>query len=138
MSSEQPNDFERTRSDHRSEVAEDYLEAIAVFEEQNGECRGSDLARHLSVSHATVTQTLARLEEAGLVKIEPYRPIALTHTGRAVAIKSRERHEIVLSFLVSLGVSDSVAAADAEGIEHHVSDETLRCMKKFVKKHTPT
>ena len=70
MRSEQPTDFERIRSDHRSEVAEDYLELIAEFEEENGRCRGSDLARHFSVSHATVTQTLARLEEAGLLEIE--------------------------------------------------------------------
>ena len=71
MRSEQPTDFDRIRSDHRSEVAEDYLELIAEFEEENGRCRGSDLARHFSVSHATVTQTLARLEEAGLLEIEP-------------------------------------------------------------------
>ncbi len=134
MPNEQPTDFERIRSDHRSEVAEDYLELIAAFEEENGRCRGSDLARHFSVSHATVTQTLARLEEAGLLEIEPYRSICLTRKGRTVARKSRARHEIVLSFLLSLGVSESVAAADAEGIEHHVSDETLRCLKKFMKK----
>ena len=99
MSSKVTNDFERIRSDHRSEVAEDYLEAIADFEERNGLCRGADLAQHFSVSHATVTQTLGRLKEAGLVVAEPYGPVGLTRKGRHVAKKSRERHEIVLSFL---------------------------------------
>ena len=136
MSNEQKNDFDRIRSDHRSEVAEDYLEAIADFESEQGRCRGADLARHFSVSHATVTQTLARLSEAGLVDVEPYRPISLTRRGRAIAKKSRERHETVLSFLRSIGVSEAVAAADAEGIEHHVSDETLKCLKKFIKNQT--
>ena len=132
MSKEKTNYFARIRSDHGNEVAEDYLEAIADIERQYGECRGSGLARHFSVSHATVTQTLARLNKAGLVKAEPYSPVRLTRKGRNVAEKSRERHEIVLSFLRAIGVSESVAAADTEGIEHHVSDETLLCIKKFV------
>ena len=132
MSREPANDFERIRSDHRSEVAEDYLEAIADFEQRNGSCRGTDLAQHFSVRHATVTQTLARLKDAGYVTTERYGPVGLTRKGRQVARKSRQRHDIVLSFLLKLGVSESVAAADAEGIEHHVSDETLACFKKFV------
>ena len=136
MSREKTNDFSRIRSDHRSEVTEDYLEAVADFERQNSQCRGGDLARHFSVSHATVTQTLARLNKAGLVETEPYGPVSLTREGRNVAEKSRERHEIVLSFLRALGVSESVAAADTEGIEHHVSDETLLCFKRFVEKRS--
>lgn len=130
----EPNDFERIRSDHRSEVAEDYLEAIAYFQEQEGECRGAALAKHFSVSHATVTQTVARLRENGLVDTEPYGPVKLTRKGHIVARKSRERHETVLAFLQAIGVSEPVAAADAEGIEHHISDETLKCLKRFVKR----
>ena len=129
MNNRQTNDFERIRSDHRTEVVEDYLEAIAEFITQNGRCRGADLARKFSVSHATVTQTLARLKDVGLVEAEPYGPVKLTHKGKHVARKSRERHEIVLSFLLAIGVSEAVAAADAEGIEHHVSEETLRCFQ---------
>jgi len=134
MRREKTNDFVRIRSDHRNEVTEDYLEAVADIEGQNGQCRGSDLARHFSVSHATVTQTLARLNKAGLVETEPYGPVRLTKKGQNVAKKSRECHEIVLSFLRAVGVSKSVAAADAEGIEHHVSDETLLCFKRFVER----
>lgn len=125
MSNKDKNDFERIRSDHRTEIFEDYLEAIAEYHDQNGQCRGADLARHFSVSHATVTQTLARLKDAGLIDSEPYGPVGLTRKGRNVARKSRERHEVVFSFLLAIGVSESVAAADAEGMEHHVSDETL-------------
>ena len=134
MRSDPSNDFARIRSDHRSEVAEDYLEAIADFIRQNGECRGADLARNFSVSHATVTQTLARLKDAGLVETQPYGPVELTRKGSRLARQSRERHDIVLSFLLSIGVSEDVAAADAEGIEHHVSNETLRCLRAFVER----
>lgn len=136
MSNQERNDFERIRSDHRTEITEDYLEAIAELQEQNGQCRGADLARHFSVSHATVTQTLARLKDAGLVDSEPYGPVGLTRKGRNVAKKSRERHEVVLSFLLAIGVRESIAAADAEGIEHHVSDETLERFKEYVKRNS--
>lgn len=126
--------FERIRSDHRSEVIEDYLEAIAEFIDVAGQCRGGDLASHFSVSHATVTQTLGRLKDAGLIKSEPYGPISLTRSGRRIAKKSKERHQLVLSFLLSIGVSEEVAIVDSEGIEHHVSDETLACLTKFLHK----
>lgn len=132
MSKNDGNGFARIRSDHRTEIAEDYLEAIAEFEAATGQCRGADLAKHFSVSHATVTQTLARLNEAGLVNNEPYGPVGLTRKGRNVAKKSRERHDVVLAFLRSIGVSESVAATDAEGIEHHVSDETLDCLRAYL------
>ena len=132
MNHEPANDFERIRSDHRSEVVEDYVEAISQIISQNGECRGADLARNFSVTHATVTQTLTRLKDAGLVETQPYGPVVLTRKGKNLAKKSRERHEIVLNFLRSIGVSKAVAAADAEGIEHHVSEETLKCLKAFV------
>lgn len=125
--------FERIRSDHRSEVTEDYLEAIAEFQQLNGKCRGSDLVSHFSVRHATVTQTLARLKEAGLIESEPYGPIFLTKKGKQVAKKSKERHETVFAFLMAIGVKEKTAQTDSEGIEHHVSDETLKCMSDFLK-----
>lgn len=127
-------DFERIRSDHRSEITDDYLEAIAEFQDTKGKCRGGDLATHFSVSHATVTQTLSRLKEAGLVESEPYGPVGLTKKGRRLATKSKQRHETVLAFLLALGVSEQAATTDAEGIEHHVSDETLRCFKDFIER----
>ena len=134
-SSKKPTDgFRRIRADHESEIAEDYVEAIFDLQQQHGQCRGADLARFFGVSHATVTQTVARLNEAGLVDPEPYGPIRLTRRGLTAARKARARHEIVRQFLVSIGVSEDVANADAEGIEHHVSDETLACFQKLIDK----
>ena len=62
---------------------------------------------------------------------EPYGPIELTIAGRKLARQSKRRHEIVHQFLLALGVSEQVAAVDAEGIEHHCSPETLRAMQRF-------
>ncbi|MFG0264846.1 MAG: manganese-binding transcriptional regulator MntR [Rhodopirellula sp. JB055] len=128
---------QRTRSDHASEVAEDYVEAIAEAVSNNGICRAVDLVRHFDVTHATVNNTISRLQRDGLVTTEPYQPISLTPRGKRMATKARNRHEIVQSFLLRLGVSETTAAVDSEGMEHHVSDETLQAMKRILREGLP-
>jgi len=121
----------RTRNDHSTESAEDYVEAIAEIVEEKGSCRVEDLRKHFSVSHVTVSRILQRLQREGLVEKEAYRPVSLTTLGQRLATSSRKRHQIVLQFLIELGVSPKTAEIDAEGIEHHVSKETLAVMKRF-------
>lgn len=116
----------RTRADHATETAEDYVEAIDVILRRDGVCRVSDLAKRFGVSHVTVNRTLARLDREGLVMVEPYQPVDLTAKGRRLAVKCAERHRIVFEFLLALGVDEHTAAVDAEGIEHHVSERTLQ------------
>jgi DtxR family transcriptional regulator, manganese transport regulator len=128
------NRHRRTRKDHASETAEDYVEAIAELIEHSGRCRVVDLAERFAVSHVTVTRTVSRLQRDGLVETEPYGPITLTGRGKQLARESHQRHETVLAFLRAIGVSEGVAAADTEGIEHHVSPETLHCMQKLTEK----
>jgi DtxR family manganese transport transcriptional regulator len=129
-----PNEFRRTRHDHANETAEDYVEAVAQIEAEFGACRGADLARLFEVSHVTVTKTIARLKEEGLVDTRPYGPITLTPRGRRMARESQQRHDLVFAFLRAIGVSDETARIDAEGIEHHVSKETLKCFERVVEK----
>ena len=121
----------RTRADHKSEKAEDYVEAIAEILKQQDTCRTNDLAKYFGVSHVTVLRTVERLKREGLVTTEPYRPIELTPEGRRLARKCRVRHEIVFEFLLALGIDEQTAAVDAEGIEHHVSAATLQRFKEF-------
>lgn len=128
------NGFRRTRRDHANETAEDYVEAIASVADEQGRCRGADLARLMGVSHVTVTKTVARLAAEGLVETEPYGPIALTARGRKLARASRERHELVLDFLLAIGVERQTAEIDAEGIEHHVSKQTLECFRQVIER----
>ncbi|MEM7812133.1 MAG: manganese-binding transcriptional regulator MntR [Planctomycetota bacterium] len=122
----------RTRRDHATELAEDYVEAIAELSAESGHCRVVDLARRFGVSHVTVNRTIKRLTRDGYVTSEPYRPVELTDAGRALAETSRARHATVLAFLRAIGVPEEVAAVDAEGIEHHVSAETLACFRKVI------
>jgi len=121
----------RTRIAHALEIAEDYVETIADLIDAGGEARVVDIARRLGVTHVTVTRTVARLQRDGLASTRPYRSIFLTDTGRKLAAKVRRRHDVVVAFLLALGLSDQTAQGDAEGIEHHVSKETLAAFERF-------
>jgi DtxR family transcriptional regulator, manganese transport regulator len=123
--------FKRTRADHSSELAEDYVELIADLIDEKGEARGNEVAIRLGVANATVVKMLKKLMERGLVTQEPYREIMLTGEGWALAQHGRRRHDIVENFLLTLGVSAETARIDSEGIEHHVSNETLKAMARF-------
>ncbi len=126
----QAENLSQTRREHANEIAEDYVEAIADLFEEVGEARVVDLAKRLGVTHVTVNRTVARLQNAGLVTSQPYRAIFLTEKGRALAIACKRRHETVVAFLRGLGIPERVAEMDAEGIEHHVSPETLSAFKR--------
>lgn len=115
----------QTRRDHSSETAEDYVEAIADLTESVGEARAVDLARRFGVSHVTVIRTISRLQRDGYVSTQPYRSVFLTSKGARLARAARERHVLVVEFLRSLDIPEHAVQADAEGIEHHVSAETL-------------
>lgn len=129
--------FQRTRDDHSRERAEDYVELIDTLIKETGEARAVDLAQRLGISHVTVSKTVQRLQREGYVTSQPYRAIFLTDKGKQVAAASRERHELVLRFLLALGVPADVAETDAEGIEHHVSEGTLQAMRTHLAKLGP-
>jgi DtxR family transcriptional regulator, manganese transport regulator len=126
--------FKRTRADHSSELMQDYVELIAELIDEVGEARGSDVAMRLGVANATVVKMLKRLAEQGLVTQEPYRAIFLTGEGWKMAEDGKRRHKIVEQFLLALGLSEKTARIDSEGIEHHVSEETLKAMARFIAK----
>lgn len=127
--------FRKTRADNASETAQDYVEAISELREREGEARPTDLARMFGVSHVTVIRTVARLQRDGLVTAKPYRSIFLTPKGETLAAECRERHDLVVAFLQALGVPRPTAAADAEGIEHHLSAETMAAFRSFLRRH---
>ena len=117
--------FARIRRAHQAEVAEDYVEMISDLIAETGEARTVDLAARFGVTSPTVNAIVRRLQRENLVETRPYRSIFLTEAGKALAESSRARHQIVRDFLVTIGVPETVAEEDAEGVEHHVSEETL-------------
>jgi DtxR family manganese transport transcriptional regulator len=134
---QQAENLSRTRREHAHEIAEDYVEAIADLVTETGEARVVDLARRLGVTHVTVNRTITRLQKSGYVTAQPYRAIFLTPLGRELAAACKSRHETVVDFLRSLGIPERVAEMDAEGMEHHVSPETLAAFKAMLRRARP-
>jgi len=121
--------FRQTRAARRKALLEDYVELIADLIADGGEARQVDIAARLGVAQPTVAQALRRLVTEGIVVQKPYRGVFLTELGQQIARASRRRHETVQAFLMSLGVGPETARVDAEGIEHHVSEETLAAFR---------
>ena len=126
--------FRQAREARRLELVEDYVELIADLIGDGGEARQVDIAARLGVAQPTVAKMLKRLVEDGFVQQRPYRGVFLTAAGQALAVQSRERHRIVEQFLCALGVRPEIARRDAEGIEHHVSAETLEAFRLFTER----
>jgi DtxR family manganese transport transcriptional regulator len=130
----QAENLSQTRREHASEIAEDYVEAIADLVADTGEARVVDLAKRLGVTHVTVNRTIGRLQKGGFVNSQPYRAIFLTEKGQELAAACKSRHETVVAFLRSLGIPERVAEMDAEGIEHHVSPDTLAAFREALRR----
>jgi DtxR family manganese transport transcriptional regulator len=128
--------FRHTREARRGALVEDYVELIADLIEDGNEARQVDIAARLGVSQPTVAKMLGRLAGEGLVSRKPYRGVFLTDAGRRMALDTRARHQTVEAFLRSLGVSAETARIDAEGIEHHVSHETLEAFRRAMTDRT--
>ena len=133
----QASGFEAVRAAHQSEMVEDYVELIADLISQAGSARPVEIAERLGVSQPTVSKNLARLKREGFIAHEPYRSVRLTGAGRRLAEACRIRHRIVVEFLKALGLPADIAERDAEGIEHHVSEETLTLFEAFTQRHNP-
>ena len=124
--------FRQVREAHRLELIEDYVELISDLIRDGGEARQVDIAARLGVAQPTVAKMLKRLARSGHVVQKPYRGVFLTEEGEALAETSRARHHIVEAFLLALGIDADIARRDAEGVEHHVSRETLAAFARFV------
>lgn len=126
--------FAAIREQHQREVAEDYLEAILDLTQKNGEVRVSELSEYFGVSMPTVNQHIKKLEALKYVNSRPYRSIFLTDKGKEIALKSLKRHQLIIEFLLTIGVPIETANFEAEGLEHHFSDATLLCLQRWIKK----
>ena len=124
--------FSKTRSAQSGALLEDYVELIADLLTTGGEARPTDVARRLGVSHATAIKTISRLKREGLATGRPYRGVFLTQDGQRLAARVRARHRLVVDMLLALGIPAEAAEADAEGIEHHVSEATLKAFAQFL------
>ena len=110
-------------------MVEDYLERILALIKAKGYARVIDIAGSLKISQASVTNMVQRLDADGLLKYEKYRGLVLTTTGESLARNIARRHELLTDFLGLLGLDKRVIDHDVEGMEHHISPQTLRAIE---------
>jgi DtxR family manganese transport transcriptional regulator len=125
--------FDQARKARSSALLEDYVELIADLMAATGEARATDIAKRLGVTHPTAIKTITRLKLAGLATSRPYRGVFLTEAGIELAKRMKARHRLVVNFLVEIGVPLEAAEADGEGIEHYVSEVTLKAFGRFIR-----
>ena len=115
-----------------SEASEDYLERISELLSEKGYARVSDMAERLAIKPASVTKMVQKLEQMGYIKREPYRGFTLTILGQKVGKRISHRHLILKEFLTLLGVSGKAMQKDIEGLEHHLSDESVKGLERMI------
>ncbi len=121
------------RDNHRVSPAEqDYLEAIYELIESKGYAKAVEIAQRLELKGPSVTRMIQKLSRNGYLTYEKYRGLTLTRTGRAAASDMQRRHRLIRKFLIELGVDARTADADAEGMEHHISPKTLKCLARWL------
>ena len=124
-----------------SQSAEDYLERIHELIEEKGYARVVDIASSLKVRQASVTSMVQKLAEAGYLKYEKYRGLIMTDKGRAIARRIRTRHETLSRFFSLFGLDADSQRQDIEGIEHHLSQDTVQILAdlaRFFEQHPET
>lgn len=117
------------------ESAEDYLETILKLKERQGQVRSIDIVNEMGYSKPSISVAMKRLRENGFILMDTEGYITLTKPGLDVAERIYGRHKLLTKFLLSLGVSEKNAAADACKIEHDLSDETYEKLKELAEKH---
>ena len=113
---------------------EDYLESIYVLISENRQAQVRDVAKLLNVKMPSVVKAIHELKKLDLVTQEPYANIELTAKGVRLAKLVLNRHKLLCSFLVKLGVSRRTADKDACLMEHILSAETLDKIRIYTEK----
>ena len=114
------------------ESGEMYLEAILVLSRQNGFVRSIDVSEYLGYSKPSVSRAVGILKKGEYILVDKDGSLTLTESGRAIAEKIFERHTVLSSLLIRLGVSEETATADACKLEHAISDESFEAIKRHV------
>ena len=114
------------------ESAENYLEAILIIQNKKGNARSIDIANYLGFSKPSVSVAMKSFREEGYVTVDDAGDLMLTDKGMEIASKMYERHQMIAKALIKLGVDEKTAYEDSCRIEHDISDETFKAIKKYL------
>lgn len=117
------------------ESAEDYLETILVLNKRLGQVRSIDIVNEMEFSKPSVSVAMKKLRENGYIEMDGNLYITLTDAGREIAERIYARHRLLQKVLMAIGVGEKEAAAEACGIEHHISEETYNCINRYYNEH---
>lgn len=115
-----------------NESAEDYLETILILSKQLPVVRSVDIATELGYKKSSVSVAMKNLREKNHITVTPQGYIYLTDSGKTIAENVYERHKWFTKWLISLGVEESIASADACKIEHILSRESFEAIKNSI------
>ena len=116
------------------ESAENYLETILILNNRNGFCRSIDIANELGFKKSSVSIAMKHLREKEHITVTDAGFIYLTESGKQIAEMIYERHEVLSSWLIRLGVPEDIASEDACKLEHVLSAESYNALKEFAQK----
>ena len=119
---------------HLQESGEMYLETIHVLTQQKENVRSIDICEYMGYSKPSISRAVGILKKAGYITVDKNGYITLTDDGKLIAQKTYERHSILKSLFIKMGVSEQVASEDACKIEHVISDEVFDAIKKYFSK----
>ncbi len=111
---------------------EDYLETILLIQEKKGEVRSVDIADMLEVTRPSVTYATKKLKTLGYITMTKEGAISMTPEGLHLAHQVLDRHHLLTTFFVTLGVPEAIASEDACKVEHDLSQETFDAMAAFL------
>ena len=115
------------------ESGEMYLETILILSQKLSSVRSVDIADHMGYSKPSVSRAVGILKKEEYISIDQNGFITLTDSGMYIAKKIYSRHQVISSFLLSLGVNEKIAVEDACKMEHDISDESFEAFKRFLK-----
>ena len=113
------------------ESGENYLEAIYMLGEKQGSVRSIDVVNHLGFSKPTVSVAVHTLERNGFLTIGQEGHLHLTEAGLEIAERIYERHRVLSSILIQLGVPKDIALEDACKLEHDLSEISFEKIKDY-------
>ena len=116
-----------------NESAENYLETILVLSKKLPVVRSVDISNELGFKKSSVSIAMKNLREKGHITVTDAGYIYLTESGKQIADMIYERHELLSSWLVRLGVPEEIATEDACRIEHVISEESFAALKEHIK-----
>ncbi|GBF72637.1 manganese transport transcriptional regulator [Paenibacillus sp. 598K] len=111
---------------------EDYLERIYKLIDEKGYARVSDIAEGLEVHPSSVTKMIQKLDKDKYLIYEKYRGLMLTNKGKKIGKRLMDRHQLLEDFLSTIGVQEANIYTDVEGIEHHLSWDSITCIESLV------